>query len=169
MDASDEKEFAFFQFPPFFTLQPVPETRQKQLELWRSWLISQKVTTCGTADRDGPIFKNAAINRGLSDEGITTVLDFMVSSGHGFWMDSDNKSLCFLTTKTISQMADDLMLWVGCCASSHSHNIDRRISKRLQNNAFAQYMNFGQLSAPLSRRTYGLSHISFRFWPRKRS
>lgn len=55
----------FWNFPPYFTLQPVPETQQKQKELWRSLIIAYcrhcRVFYVGMED-DFPPFANASIN-----------------------------------------------------------------------------------------------------------
>jgi hypothetical protein len=37
----------FFSYPPYFTIQPVKETRDKQLELWRDLVVSESTHIVG--------------------------------------------------------------------------------------------------------------------------
>uniref|UniRef100_A0A0D3A496 4-coumarate--CoA ligase n=1 Tax=Brassica oleracea var. oleracea TaxID=109376 RepID=A0A0D3A496_BRAOL len=56
----------FFNYPPYFTLQPVRDTREKQIQLWKELILdfckSQKVFLIGV-EEDFPLFSNSAIDR----------------------------------------------------------------------------------------------------------
>ena len=71
MTKSDFPEF--YSFPPFFTIQPVLATREKQLALWRELILKyhtdRKIRTLVV--HDCPLWKNDAINRSLNPEEIT--------------------------------------------------------------------------------------------------
>ena len=58
----------FWNYPPYFTLQPIPETQQKQKELWRGLILGycrhHRVFQISVdAAAEGPPFANPAINR----------------------------------------------------------------------------------------------------------
>lgn len=54
----------FFNYPPYFTLQPVKETREKQVQLWKELIIdycrTQKVFVIGL-EEDFPLFSNSVV------------------------------------------------------------------------------------------------------------
>jgi len=57
---------AWYSFPPYFTLQPVRETRERQLALWREFIVEYcraHRTFVVSVDEDTPLFVNGAINR----------------------------------------------------------------------------------------------------------
>ncbi|XP_044343541.1 vacuolar protein sorting-associated protein 25 isoform X2 [Triticum aestivum] len=54
----------FFNYPPYFTLQPVRETREKQVQLWKELILdycrSQKMYII-SLEEDFPLFSNTKI------------------------------------------------------------------------------------------------------------
>jgi ESCRT-II complex subunit VPS25 len=73
----------FWSFRPFFTLQPVAETREKQLNCWAS-LILQYCSHNQLNRLDPlafPFFKNDSLQRQLSKEGIQAVINKLIQSG----------------------------------------------------------------------------------------
>ncbi|KAM3336580.1 hypothetical protein ACQJBY_030536 [Aegilops geniculata] len=54
----------FFNYPPYFTLQPVRETREKQVQLWKELILdycrSQKIYII-SLEEDFPLFSNPKI------------------------------------------------------------------------------------------------------------
>lgn len=92
---SGKPAFAFpeyFHFPPFFTLQPVQETREKQLAIWTElvmgWCNHHKVKTLTVGDPAlNPLFRNATIDRQLDGEGVKAVLDAVQAAKYGQWED----------------------------------------------------------------------------------
>eukprot|EP00937_MAST-01D_sp_MAST-1D-sp2_P003046 g3046.t1 len=86
-------EYAFpahFSFPPFFTLQPAQATQQKQLELWRSFILgwAQHHGQSTISVAEWPHFGNPAIKRRLSAEGIACVVEYLVAHGYAEWEDA---------------------------------------------------------------------------------
>ncbi|KAL3619162.1 Vacuolar protein-sorting-associated protein 25 [Castilleja foliolosa] len=74
----------FFNYPPYFTLQPVRDTREKQIQLWRELILdycrTQKVFVVGL-DEDFPLFSNPVIERSLSHEAREAFLSALVAEG----------------------------------------------------------------------------------------
>jgi ESCRT-II complex subunit VPS25 len=92
--STSEEAFAFPEFhgyPPYFTLQPVVETRRKQLELWRALVLdycrAQRLFIIPAGGAGFPPFANAAIDRRLSHEARLAVLEDLVRAGGGAWLD----------------------------------------------------------------------------------
>ena len=79
---------AFYDFPPFYTLQPVEASRTKQLQLWRQVVLAHFTENRGSnvlvLDSFAP-FENVKISRKLSTEGRVAVALDLISSGHGEW------------------------------------------------------------------------------------
>ncbi|XP_060837661.1 vacuolar protein-sorting-associated protein 25 [Rhopalosiphum padi] len=76
-----------YSFPPFFTIQPNAETRQKQLDAWRTLVLdycrTQKVSVIDVREGDLlPVFNNTTISRKLSSEAIMTVLGVLQKTGN---------------------------------------------------------------------------------------
>ena len=93
----------FWSFKPFFTLQPVTATREKQLKLWRELILEYCVhkNLHRLIPSDFPFFRNAAIDRVLSAESINVVVNFVIKSGE-FVLDSFSFILMkYLATKNL--------------------------------------------------------------------
>ncbi|ENN72785.1 hypothetical protein HUJ04_013369 [Dendroctonus ponderosae] len=76
-----------YNFPPFFTLQPNPETRAKQVQAWKALILDyckqSKLYLIDAREADnGPLFNNASINRKLDGAVIVSILSEMQKSGH---------------------------------------------------------------------------------------
>ena len=74
---------SWLQFKPLFTLQPVKATRDKQLKLWNELIMrhcrEHKLSTIHP--QSFTLFRNEAIDRQMSDEGILAVVECMVANG----------------------------------------------------------------------------------------
>lgn len=82
-----------YEFPPFFTLQPVLVTRDKQLEAWARLVIDyaqhHKIYTLDINEAaQGELFNNQKLNRRLSAEGIKAVFDVLEQKKHVEWQDA---------------------------------------------------------------------------------
>jgi ESCRT-II complex subunit VPS25 len=103
----------FYQFPPFFTIQPVLATREKQLALWRELLLryhtQHKIKTLVV--HDCPLWKNSDIQRQLSSRDIQIVVDDFVKHGHAEWIDADTKTRCRILWRRPEQLATDIYQW----------------------------------------------------------
>ena len=103
----------FYSFPPFFTLQPVLSSRQKQLALWRE-LILRYHTEHRLAQlvvHDCPLWKNDALPRQLSLADVRAVMDDFVAHGHGEWQDESTKTVCRILWRKPDQLAADIYAW----------------------------------------------------------
>ncbi|XP_074283427.1 vacuolar protein sorting-associated protein 25-like [Silene latifolia] len=89
----------FFNYPPYFTLQPVRETREKQIQLWKELIVefckTQKIFVI-TLEEDFPLFSNSIIERSLSHEAREAFLSALVAEGHAEWMDKGHRKCLVL-------------------------------------------------------------------------
>ncbi|KAM0989515.1 hypothetical protein ACFX15_012929 [Malus domestica] len=62
----------FFNYPPYFTLQPIRETCKKQIQLWNNLILdyckTHSIFMIGLEDQDFPLFSNPTIERSLTHE-----------------------------------------------------------------------------------------------------
>ncbi|KAG5175912.1 ESCRT-II complex subunit-domain-containing protein [Tribonema minus] len=95
MGEADFQVPEFYSFPPFFTLQPVLATREKQLKLWCDMVLAYHKArkAYAFAWRDWPLWENRAINRRLDEAGAQAVVAELVRTGHAEWQDSGKTSL----------------------------------------------------------------------------
>ena len=105
----------FYSLPPFFSVQRVEETRQRQLAMWLELLMNWQQVNCfslvsvSTQRMEIP-FRNDAIDRGLSAQDMCTVLDYCIAEGYGFWLGADHEH-CVLSWHTIQDWAQLLHTW----------------------------------------------------------
>eukprot|EP01082_Thalassiosira_pseudonana_P006765 g14945.t1 g14945 contig21:217758-218928(-) len=103
----------FYHFPPFFTIQPVLSTREKQLGQWRELILKYhtdlKIKTMVL--HECPLWKNANIGRELNAEEILVVVDDFVKSGHGEWEDPNQRTRCRILWRKPEQLASDVYEW----------------------------------------------------------
>jgi len=115
----------FYSFPPFFTIQPVEATKEKQLALWRELIIryytTQKIKTLIV--HECPLWKNTAIERQLSQEAITIILQDLIQSGRGEWLDPDTHTAVRILWRTPSELATDIYEWALSCGHVAAHTI----------------------------------------------
>lgn len=116
--SSSPPPFAFpeyYSFPPLFTLQPVEETRAKQLGMWAELVLSFQrhhnlsSIKVAEASRRAP-FTNDAISRSLGEDGVRAVLDELERRGNGRWRGGKRDE--FLTSLlSFGELADALLSW----------------------------------------------------------
>ena len=84
----------FWSFPPFFTLQPVAETREKQLTLWADLVLdwAKATNTWSMALHKCPLWENPAISRRLSNDGLSAVVAHLIAKGNAEWETSEDGS-----------------------------------------------------------------------------
>ncbi|XP_078501486.1 vacuolar protein-sorting-associated protein 25 [Lissotriton helveticus] len=90
-----------YSFPPFFTLQPNVDTRQKQLAAWCSLVLSycrhNKLFNMTILEaQESPIFNNKKIQRKLSMESIQVVLEELRKKGNLEWLDKTKSSFLIM-------------------------------------------------------------------------
>ncbi|RZC39231.1 ESCRT-II domain containing protein [Asbolus verrucosus] len=81
-----------YSFPPFFTLQPHPETRSKQVSAWKSLILEycQKNRLFIIDVREAhqlPLFHNSSINRKLDPSVIISILSELSKTGNAAALD----------------------------------------------------------------------------------
>eukprot|EP01025_Chloroclados_australasicus_P010529 TRINITY_DN14318_c0_g3_i1.p2 TRINITY_DN14318_c0_g3~~TRINITY_DN14318_c0_g3_i1.p2 ORF type:complete len:178 (+),score=15.44 TRINITY_DN14318_c0_g3_i1:62-595(+) len=104
----------FFNYPPYFTLQPIQETREKQLKLWRDLMLaycSHNKIYVVNVDEQFPLFQNKEINRKLDKQFIVSMMDDLVRQGNGEWINQQKSSFLVLW-KNLHQWAEILYTWV---------------------------------------------------------
>ena len=101
-----------YSFPPFFTIQPVLSTREKQLSLWRELILNYhtqlKIKTLVV--HECPLWRNESIQRQLQPEGIQIVMDDFCNNGHAEWQD-DNHTMARILWRKPEQLATDIYQW----------------------------------------------------------
>jgi ESCRT-II complex subunit VPS25 len=89
----------FFNYPPYFTLQPVKDTREKQIQLWKDLILdycrSEKIFVIQLED-DFPLFANPAIERSLTYEARAAFVSGLVADGRAEWMDKSHRKCLVL-------------------------------------------------------------------------
>ncbi|PIA44752.1 hypothetical protein AQUCO_01700385v1 [Aquilegia coerulea] len=104
----------FFNYPPYFTLQPVRDTREKQLQLWKELILdfcrTQKIFIIGL-EEEFSLFTNPVIERSLSHEAKETFLSALVSEGRAEWIDKGHKK-CLILWLRIQDWADCILRFV---------------------------------------------------------
>ncbi|XP_021851888.1 vacuolar protein sorting-associated protein 25 isoform X2 [Spinacia oleracea] len=101
----------FFNYPPYFTLQPVRDTREKQIQLWKELVLefcrSQKIFII-SLEEDFPLFSNPTIERSLSHEAKEAFLSALVAEGRAEWIDKGHKK-CLVLWHRIQDWADIIL------------------------------------------------------------
>lgn len=102
-----------FELPPFFTLQPVAETRAEQLVLWRTCVLAHcrahnlaSLTLSG--ESVGPPFENAAIDRRLTADAKRAVADALIAAGEAQWVTGAVGERLLVLWRPLSTWADEL-------------------------------------------------------------
>ncbi|XP_044462120.1 vacuolar protein sorting-associated protein 25-like isoform X2 [Mangifera indica] len=107
----DFKLPAFFNYPPYFTLQPVRDTREKQVQLWKELILdycrTQKIFVIGL-EEEFPLFSNPVIERSLSNEAREVFLSALVSEGRAEWLDKGHRK-CLILWHRIQDWADIIL------------------------------------------------------------
>ncbi|XP_052575747.1 vacuolar protein-sorting-associated protein 25-like [Peromyscus californicus insignis] len=88
-------------FPPFFTLQPNVDTRQKQLAAWCSPVLSfchlHKQSSMTVMEvQESPLFNNIKLQRKLLVESIQIVLEELRKKGNLEWLDKNESSFLIM-------------------------------------------------------------------------
>lgn len=104
----------FYSFPPFFTIQPVEATKEKQLSLWNELIIQyytiQKLNKILIV-HECPLWYNKKIQRRLSKESIDIIMENLIKSGRGEWIDTETKTTCRILWRKPEELATDIYEW----------------------------------------------------------
>jgi ESCRT-II complex subunit VPS25 len=107
----------FYNFPPFFTIQPVLATREKQFALWRELILkytaTKKIKVLSIHDKE--LWVNKKITRQLSTDSIVQICNDFILHGHGEWLDTTNdrnkQTSMRIFWKQPEQIASDIYVW----------------------------------------------------------
>ncbi|KAH7282365.1 hypothetical protein KP509_35G026700 [Ceratopteris richardii] len=101
----------FFNYPPYFTLQPVKDTRDKQIQLWKELILKyckhNKIFFIHLED-DIPLFFNASIDRKLTYEARQLFVGALVSEGRAEWMDKAHRK-CLVHWRKVQDWAEVIL------------------------------------------------------------
>jgi ESCRT-II complex subunit VPS25 len=103
---------SYFDFPPFFTLQPNDSLRSQQLQLWVSHVLDyiklhSKTLINLSEDAKSSLFSNEKIKRSLNSEGIRSVCESLVKSGYGVWAIGSGNRLLHVSTRSLDDWANE--------------------------------------------------------------
>ncbi|XP_015741548.1 vacuolar protein-sorting-associated protein 25 [Coturnix japonica] len=90
-----------YNFPPFFTLQPNGDTRQKQLAAWCALALAysrrQRLAAMTLREaQDSPLFANRRLQRKLPPDAIQVVLEELRKNGNLEWLDKNKTSFLIM-------------------------------------------------------------------------
>ncbi|GBG71906.1 hypothetical protein CBR_g10842 [Chara braunii] len=116
MRTTDGEAFSlpyFFHYPPYFTLQPVRDTREKQIQLWKDLILNYckhyKVFAIDV-EGDFPLFSNSEIERRLNTEAKRVFLSALVSEGRAEWLDKAQRR-CLIFWRRVEDWAGYIYSW----------------------------------------------------------
>jgi len=103
----------FYNYPPYFTLQPVKDTQEKQIQLWKELILKYcKNEKCFVIDlEEFPLFNNTSIQRKLTFEAREVFLGALVAEGRAEWMDKNHRK-CLILWRRIQDWAELLLDFV---------------------------------------------------------
>ncbi|KAF7996280.1 hypothetical protein HCN44_001912 [Aphidius gifuensis] len=105
-----------YTFPPFFTLQPHAETKEKQLAAWKNLVLDYyRATKQSILDlreiHSSPLFNNTAIQRKLSVDVVQLILDNLFKSNNAMPLDK-SKQRWLIYWHTFEEWGDIIYSWV---------------------------------------------------------
>jgi hypothetical protein len=110
MTTTDRHEL--WHFPPLFTIQKHVDVKARQLDVWQTIVLNhhrqQKTSVLDIAS--APYFTNETIGRSLNRSEIKQVLDYLVSTDHGEWMDETQTQFLVLWD-TAQELANAIYRW----------------------------------------------------------
>jgi len=104
----------FWYYPPYFTIQPIAETFEKQKRLWLrlilDWCMCTRTFTIDVHSSKVDVFSNKDIGRYLDVWEKRVFLDALCEQGKGRWVD-ERKDICLVLWKPIEEWANDIYGW----------------------------------------------------------
>ncbi|CAI5509064.1 unnamed protein product, partial [Closterium sp. Naga37s-1] len=103
----------FYDYPPYFTLQPIKATRERQVRLWAELIVAwcRHHRTLLVPLDHFPLFHHPAIQRKLAFEARQVFLEALVAEGRAEWTDR-SRTRCLILWKSINDWADTLLHFV---------------------------------------------------------
>jgi len=105
---------SFYAFKPFYTLQPVQATRDKQLKLWRDLIVAwhQHHRQYRMDDPlQWPLFSNKELDRHLGTEGIRAVVESLIEHGLAEWENNVGEGPLLIMFKKSDTLAQEVYEW----------------------------------------------------------
>ncbi|CAM9213413.1 unnamed protein product [Ectocarpus fasciculatus] len=111
-----------WNFRPFFTIQPVKPTKDKQLKLWKDIILEYHMqnNVCTMNVATCPLFENKTIDRRLSIDGIKEIIDHLIASENAAWEDSAH-TIARVMWKTPDTIAAEVYNWA--CQNDYLNTI----------------------------------------------
>ncbi|KAN0034880.1 hypothetical protein ACTFIV_001416 [Dictyostelium citrinum] len=127
-----------FQFPPyyqkepFFTIQPILNTRKKQFQMWQDLILQYcrhykiyELDINESIKSNSVLFNNEKINRKLSREALKSIIDDIIDNGFAEWVDSgsskekdknnNNNNRVLIMWRKPDEWASHIYKWVTDC------------------------------------------------------
>lgn len=102
----------FYDYPPYFTLQPVKETREKQLLAWRELILgyarNNKVFDFEPKTFD--LFENKSIDRSLNQSARDAIVESMIEKGLCQKVGNGTQGV-YVLWKSISEWESVILEW----------------------------------------------------------
>ncbi|XP_022902617.1 vacuolar protein-sorting-associated protein 25 [Onthophagus taurus] len=113
-----------YNFPPFFSLQPHRETRNKQIAAWRNLILEYfKLTKQSTLDiheaTNLPVFNNTQINRKLDSNTLLTILGELQNTGNAAPIDKQ-KNMWEIYWHTLDEWASIVYNYISGIGATNS-------------------------------------------------
>lgn len=115
-----------YDLPPFFTLQPVAATRERQIALWCDVVLSYcRAKKIFNLDRSSPVWHHDKLNIRFSPEGVDIVMDSLLSSQRAILesgrpaASADGRPIIVLW-KTVAEWASEFKQWAVLSALDSS-------------------------------------------------
>ena len=104
-----------YNFPPFWTMQPVKETKRKQYEMWLDIILRymkfKKATIINIDDYlNSELFNNKKIQRNLSRYEVVQLINELVNRQNAEWIGTDQKQ-CKIIWRKIDEWAAIIYDW----------------------------------------------------------
>lgn len=112
------KPFQFppvYNFPPFWTIQPVQETKRRQFEMWLDLIMKymkfKNETTLEIRNAiKTELFNNPAIQRSLTANEVTLLINELVQRQNAEWIDAEHKK-CKIIWRKADEWAAVIYKW----------------------------------------------------------
>ncbi|KAK8824743.1 hypothetical protein WA577_001767 [Blastocystis sp. JDR] len=111
MSRQNGNEMQYYDFPPFFTLQPNPDTREKQIQTWIKYIM-EYCKSNGLSEvnvNSFPLFENRSIERSLDPEMRIRLMNELCEQGYGH---KENDSTYSIIEKSVKDWAYTIYNWM---------------------------------------------------------
>lgn len=116
-----------YKFPPFYTLQPNKDTREKQVEAWCGLILAYSryhriffLDLPAALSKSLPLFYNEEIQRRLSSDAMNAIFEALHSKGQIQWLDPKSKTSCLIFWKTPAEWGNLLYNWAVSTGNTNS-------------------------------------------------